>query len=79
MAFRVKIYVLVLAFLILLSIGSSSGLGGPNPDLALHETDGEGRIRSRKLLTVDFITDYDDVCANPKHDPRRKPGCKNIP
>lgn len=29
-------------------------------------------------MMVDSLLDYDDVCANPKHDPRKK-GCKNAP
>ncbi|XVF51028.1 hypothetical protein PTKIN_Ptkin04bG0150500 [Pterospermum kingtungense] len=29
---------------------------------------------SRKLLTVGAMLDYDDTGANPKHDPRKKPG-----
>lgn len=31
-------------------------------------------MKPRKLLMPDAVLDYDDAGANPKHDPRRKPG-----
>ncbi|KAI4378190.1 hypothetical protein MLD38_015708 [Melastoma candidum] len=82
MARSVKDYTQVLALLTLLVMsGSSRGLDDLNPVLELRKEGGDGRtIYSRKLLAVGVVTqDYDDVCPNPKHDPRKKPGCKNTP
>jgi hypothetical protein len=35
---------------------------------------GGSRMKLRKLLGYDSLLDYDDAGANPKHDPKRKPG-----
>ncbi|XP_030549119.1 uncharacterized protein LOC115754280 isoform X2 [Rhodamnia argentea] len=75
-----KVKTLVLAFLMLLMISFSLGLPGEfdgsdaKPSL---RKDGES-LKIRKLGMVDSLLDYDDACANPKHDPRKK-GCKNAP
>ncbi|XP_018720742.2 uncharacterized protein LOC104424524 isoform X1 [Eucalyptus grandis] len=74
-----KVKTLVLVFLMLLMISFSlAGLPG--------EVDGSGgkpsfpkvgeRLKMRKLMMAESLLDYEDVCANPKHDPRKK-GCKN--
>ncbi|KAI6672468.1 hypothetical protein NL676_000374 [Syzygium grande] len=75
-----KVKTLVLAFLVLLVISFSLGLLGKfdgSETKPLFRQDGE-RLKIRKLMMVDSLLDYDDVCANPKHDPRKK-GCKNAP
>ncbi|KAI3410550.1 uncharacterized protein J3R85_018753 [Psidium guajava] len=74
-----KVKTLVLAFLMLLMISSSLGVpvefNGSDAKPSLRK-DG-GSLKIRKLGMVDSLIDYDDVCANPQHDPRRK--CKNAP
>ncbi|KAF8008390.1 hypothetical protein BT93_K2156 [Corymbia citriodora subsp. variegata] len=75
-----KVKTLVLAFLMLLMISFSLGLSGEfegSGTKPLFPKVGE-RLKTRKLMMADSLLDYDDVCANPKHDPRKK-GCKNSP
>ncbi|KAI6697778.1 hypothetical protein NL676_017897 [Syzygium grande] len=42
---------------------------------SLHKDGVVAGITGRKVMGMEAMPDYDDVCANTKHDPRKKPGC----
>ncbi|KAF3432795.1 hypothetical protein FNV43_RR23897 [Rhamnella rubrinervis] len=81
MALRIKTFLLV--FLIVILIPLSSGMvedlkdGSNLNHYSLHQGTGI-RMNSRKLMMADTLLDYDDAGANPKHDPKRKPGGRNL-
>ncbi|XP_059434793.1 uncharacterized protein LOC132167785 [Corylus avellana] len=73
MALRIKTVILLLLILLIPLSGIVEGFkDGTIPYHSLYK-DGS-RMKLRKLLELDSLLDYDDAGANPRHDPRRKPG-----
>ncbi|KAL4348242.1 hypothetical protein GQ457_17G023280 [Hibiscus cannabinus] len=61
--------------LLLLAYGVAQGFQQAEMEYSV-EQGGKEKIQSRKLLMLGLggMLDYDDTGANPKHDPRKKPG-----
>ncbi|XP_022738448.1 uncharacterized protein LOC111291122 [Durio zibethinus] len=76
-ALRFKTFLLV-SLLLLLITPFSHGMveGGMQAKYSSLERGGKGMIqmRSSRKLLMGAMLDYDDTGANPKHDPRKKPG-----
>ncbi|PKI76395.1 hypothetical protein CRG98_003190 [Punica granatum] len=68
-----KAFVIVSFLFFLMTIPSSLG----RADYGVHARNLPlVKTNARKVLEVNnALLDYDDVCPNPRHDPRRKPGC----
>ncbi|OWM79653.1 uncharacterized protein LOC116205529 [Punica granatum] len=79
-AFNLSFVVISLLLItITFSSGISEGLEGVRNPSSLPNKGGTlpAAMKTRKLLKMEGLQDYEDVCANPKHNPRRSPGCKN--
>ncbi|XWS61353.1 hypothetical protein CRYUN_Cryun07bG0118700 [Craigia yunnanensis] len=71
-----KTFLLVSLVLIMpFSYGMVDGFqGGMQTKYSLEQGGMIQKSSSRKLLMLGAMLDYDDAGANPKHDPRKKPG-----
>ncbi|KAF8042844.1 hypothetical protein BT93_A1237 [Corymbia citriodora subsp. variegata] len=67
----------LLASLLIMSTLSSgrAGLDDKLSGSSLHKDGVVAGISGRKVMGLEAMLDYDDACANPKHDFRKK--CKN--
>ncbi|XP_048325666.1 uncharacterized protein LOC125421289 isoform X2 [Ziziphus jujuba] len=76
MSLKINTFLLILLLLVVIPLCSGMVEGsevGINPNYSLHK--GGIQVNIRKLLVMPrTFLDYDDAGANPRHDPRRKPG-----
>ncbi|KAI3409126.1 uncharacterized protein J3R85_019757 [Psidium guajava] len=69
---------LLVSLLIMSTLSSGrSELDDKNSGPSLPKDGVVAGMNGRKVMGLEAMLDYDDVCANTKHDPRKKPGCKN--